>query len=134
MRLGRKRKSPTKRAHIPKRIRKTDENSAADALLLLSNTRIMKTHDCVVESSNEDGLARAKGSELSQQEKEPPCSSTVDCHKTVNDETQTTIETSHLSPYTDMSLKNKNNMRRALFVEVIMDPKKTCHYTGIFDI
>ena len=51
----------------------------------------MKTHDCVVESSNEDGLARAIGSELSQQEKEPPCSSTVDCHKTVNDETQVNI-------------------------------------------
>ena len=43
-------------------------------------------------------------------------------------------ETRHLSPYTDMLLTNKKNMRRALFVEVIMDPKKTCHYTGIFDI
>ena len=82
VRLGRKRKSPTKRAQIAKRIRKTDENSAADALLLLSNTRIMK---------NEDSLARAIGSDLSQQEKEPLCSSTDDCHKTVNDETQVTI-------------------------------------------
>ena len=91
VRLGRKRKSPTKRAQIPKRIRKTDENSAADALLLLSNTRVMKTHDCVVESSNEDSLARAIGSDLSQQEKQPLCSSTEDCHKTVNDETQVSI-------------------------------------------
>ena len=92
MRLGRKRKSPTKRAQIPKRIRRTDEKSAADALLLLSNTRTVKTHDgCVVESSNEDGSAKAIGSDSSQHEKEALSSTTDDIHTTVNNETQVNI-------------------------------------------
>ena len=40
----------------------------------------------------------------------------------------------HLSPYTDLLLSNKENMRRSLFVETVMDPNKTCHYTGKFKL
>jgi hypothetical protein len=40
----------------------------------------------------------------------------------------------HLSPYPDLLLSNKGNMRRSLFVETVMDPKKTRHYTGKFEL
>ena len=58
MRLSRKRKSPTKRSkQTPKRIRKTDESSAADALLMLMS--------CPAKTvSNEEGYF----------ESEPACS------------------------------------------------------------
>ena len=40
----------------------------------------------------------------------------------------------HLSPYTDLLLSDKENLRRSLFVETVMDPKKTHHYTGKFEL
>jgi hypothetical protein len=62
VRLSRKRKSPTKRSkQTPKRIRKTDESSAADALLMLMS--------CPAETvSNEEGYFE------SEPALEPACS------------------------------------------------------------
>jgi hypothetical protein len=34
-------------------------------------------------------------------------------------------------PYTEQMLKNKDIMRRDLFIETVKNPNYCCHYTGI---
>ena len=87
MRLSRKRKSPTKRSQTTKRIRKSDESSAADALLMLFNGP--------VKSSNDVSVAKLVSNDESQLESEPACSTTENCSTTVlqhvSDEAQVNI-------------------------------------------
>ena len=161
--MNRKRKPPTNRTAAGKRFRRTHDKSATGSLLTLFHSA-NTMGKCVDEMDVAETLVTMKEIPQVSKEMSPSTSNfknsleepvTVNCStqvytpqyrksqcslllaslKIINFALfQTTIELRHMQPFSDKLLTNKKDMIRALFIQTVEDPKKSCHCTGHYKI